>query len=96
MYWAELSTLGELVQLAPAQGAFYVLAKIESRLDDMELVTRLIREHGVAAIPGSAFGLSADRYLRISYGSLEERSVALGISRLLTGLRSILNEGPHA
>ena len=92
---SELATLGELIELAPAQGAFYVLAKINTDVDDMALVTRLIREHRVAAIPGSAFGLTAERYLRISYGSLEEQSVALGIDRLIGGLQAVLNEGNH-
>jgi len=56
------------------------------------LVERLVQEHGVAAIPGTAFGMPANEgcYLRISYGALEPATVAEGIGRLVKGIKAIL------
>ena len=55
----------------------------------MTLVERLVREHGVAAIPGSGFGLDGC-YLRIAYGALHGDTVAAGMERLVNGLQTIL------
>ena len=35
-------------------GAFYYLVRVHSRMDSMTLAERLIREHRIATIPGSA------------------------------------------
>jgi aspartate/methionine/tyrosine aminotransferase len=73
----------------PADGAFYYLVRAHSRLDSMTLAERLIREHRVAAIPGSAFADSAPCSIRISYGALDAATVAEGVARLVTGLRAL-------
>jgi aspartate/methionine/tyrosine aminotransferase len=70
------------------EGAFYFLIKVDTALSAMELAERLIREHGIAVIPGSAFGLDGC-YLRVAYGALEKDTVAQGISRLVAGLNAI-------
>lgn len=67
-------------------GAFYLLIKINSSISDMTLVEQLIRDYGVAAIPGSAFGMTAGCYLRIAYGALNTHVMAQGIDRLVQGL----------
>jgi aspartate/methionine/tyrosine aminotransferase len=85
----ELARLGELAVVPPSNGAFYYLLKVRTPLDSFTLVERLIREHRVAAIPGSAFGLTDGCYLRISYGALDRSSVAEGVSRLVRGLQAI-------
>jgi aspartate/methionine/tyrosine aminotransferase len=85
----ELDQLGDLCVTPPSTGAFYFLIKVRTPLDSFALAERLIREHRVAAIPGSAFGLTDGCYLRISYGALDRSSVAEGISRLVGGLRAI-------
>ena len=72
-----------------AAGAFYYLVRAHTRLDSMTLVERLIREHHVAAIPGSAFADAAPCSIRISYGALQAESVAEGLGRLVTGLRAL-------
>jgi aspartate/methionine/tyrosine aminotransferase len=51
---------------------------------------RLIREHRVAVIPGSAFGLTNGCHFRVAYGALQKETVAEGIGRLVKGLRKIL------
>jgi aspartate/methionine/tyrosine aminotransferase len=86
-----LDKLQGICTVPPAQGAFYFLLKIHREVDPMQLTERLIREHGVAVIPGTAFGLHKGCYLRVAYGALEKATAAEGIGRLVTGLNRILN-----
>lgn len=86
----ELATLGGLATLPPADGAFYFLPRVHTSIDSMLLVERLIREHGVAVIPGSAFGLNGSGCLRVAYGALQRDTAAEGIGRLVSGLKKIL------
>ena len=74
---------------APAAGgAFYYLVRVHSTLDPLALTERLIRNHKVAVIPGSAFGDTAGCSIRISYGALRPESVSEGVGRLVSGLRA--------
>ncbi len=84
-----LAELGSLCEVPHCKGAFYLLARIDSDLPPMTLVEHLVRQHKVAAIPGTAFGLE-DCHLRIAYGALQEETVAQGMDRLVDGLRQIL------
>jgi len=84
-----LEELGSICHVTPADGAFYVLVRVDCRLPAMELVERLIRDHGVGVLPGSTFGLDAGCWLRIAYGALEMRTAAEGIGRLVRGLRAL-------
>ena len=86
----ELKCIRDLCTIPPADGAFYFLLKINSKLDAMELVERLIREHSVAVIPGTTFGMEDGCYLRVAYGALEKDTAAEGIGRLVRGLQTIL------
>jgi len=70
-------------------GAFYCLVRVRSPLDSLTVASRLVTEHRVAVVPGSAFGLEAGCHLRVSYGALEPAAVAEGMTRLVTGLRGI-------
>lgn len=90
----ELATLGDGVVVPPTQGAFYVLLRMDSRTPDIEIVERLIREHGVAVLPGSAFGMAEEgcRYLRVAYGALPVDTAAEGIHRLTRGLAALMKE----
>lgn len=87
----ELHSLRNLLTLPPADGAFYFLPQIHTRLSDMHLVERLIREHGVAVIPGNTFGLAEGCHLRIAYGALKKETAAEGLGRLVRGLKAIVN-----
>jgi aspartate/methionine/tyrosine aminotransferase len=58
--------------------------------DPLALAERLIREHGVAVIPGTAFGMLDGCYFRVAYGALQKATVAEGLGRLVNGLRAIL------
>jgi aspartate/methionine/tyrosine aminotransferase len=87
----ELDRIPDICTAPEVSGAFYFLLRIHTRMDAFTLVERLIREHGVAAIPGTAFGLTDGCYLRISYGALDRQSVAAGVSRLVGGLRALVS-----
>ena len=88
-----LASLDDFCQIPRAEGAFYFLLHLQTRLDSLKLVERLVREHRVAAIPGAAFGLEDGCQLRVSYGALDRQSVADGVGRLVVGIRSILTIG---
>ncbi|MBN1628254.1 MAG: pyridoxal phosphate-dependent aminotransferase [Thermoleophilia bacterium] len=87
---AELDGIRNICAVPAAEGAFYVLLRVDTLLDPMDLVERLVRDFGVAVIPGTTFGLDDGCYLRVSYGALTEETVAEGVRRLVRGLRSIL------
>lgn len=88
----QLATLGPQCEVPTANGAFYFLLRLHTDLDPLKLTERLIREHGVAVIPGSAFGLSSGCHLRVAYGALQKTAAAEGIGRLVAGLKTILNQ----
>lgn len=85
-----LGEVADLVTVPPAEGAMYFLVKVRSQRRDMELVEALIRDFGVAVMPGSTFGIHDACSLRISYGALEKPTVAEGITRLVRGLRELV------
>jgi len=85
-----LGGLGDRCLVPEADGAFYFLIRLATGLPSMTVVERLIREHRVAAIPGSVFGMSDGCYLRVSYGALQKETVVEGLGRLVAGLQAIL------
>ena len=85
-----LAGLGDRCLVPEADGAFYFLIRLATELPSMTVVERLIREHRVAAIPGSVFGMSDGCYLRVSYGALQKETVVEGLGRLVAGLQAIL------
>src|SRR6185295_2579015 len=68
-------------------GAFYFFLRIDSPLAPLALVERLVKEHKVAAIPGTAFGLEKGCSLRVAFGALEKDTASEGIGRLVRGLK---------
>jgi aspartate/methionine/tyrosine aminotransferase len=88
----ELAALGDRITVPPAMGAFYVLLRLNTSLDDMTIVERLVRDHKVAVIPGGTFGLTDGCYLRVAYGALEESSITEGMGRFVQGLQTILGD----
>ena len=62
------------------EGAFYVFVDIRRfGLDSAEFCTRMIREAGVAAVPGSCFG--SEGYIRLSY-CCADAELEKGLDRL--------------
>ncbi len=72
-----------------SSGALYVFSRVRTSLDAVTVTERLVREHRVAVVPGSAFGAADGCYLRISFGALDDETAAEGISRLVSGLRAV-------
>ena len=89
--FAELRSLEPLCTVPTVDGAFYCFLRVNADADPMTVAERLIREHGVAVVPGSAFGSTDGCYFRVAYGALEKDTVAEGIGRLVAGLRRIFS-----
>jgi aspartate/methionine/tyrosine aminotransferase len=84
-----LSALAPLVEPPTSDGALYCLLKVNTPLDPLHVAERLIREHGVAVIPGTAFGMADGCYFRVAYGALQAHTVEEGLGRLVHGLRAV-------
>jgi len=85
-----LAEIGDVCTVPRADGAFYVLATVRGGPQPMALVERLVREHHVAVIPGSTFGVTDRCTVRIAYGALTRDTAAEGIGRLVRGIRQIV------
>lgn len=88
----ELQQLGNCCVVPESEGAFYFFLKFDTRMEPLAMVERLVKEHGVAAIPGTAFGMPVEDgcYLRVAYGALQRETVAEGVGRLVRGVKEIL------
>lgn len=86
----ELATLGDRCHVPRPDGAFYALMQLTTNKTDIALVEELIRDFGIAVMPGSTFGVEGGCSLRIAYGALARESVAEGMGRLTRGLKSLL------
>ena len=74
-------------------GAFYALLSCVTPHAGEALVERLVLDHGVAALPGEAFGLGGGEgrsMLRLSYGMLEPPVLRESLDRLMLGLQELL------
>ena len=91
MVQRDLATLVEdgICEIPTAEGAFYFLLRVQSPRPALEMAERLVREHGVAVIPGNAFGLDRGCHLRVAYGALQKDTAAEAIRRLVRGLRAL-------
>jgi aspartate/methionine/tyrosine aminotransferase len=87
---SQLGELGALATVPAADGAFYCLLRVHTEMAPLALAERLIKEHKVAVIPGTAFGMEQGCYFRVAYGALQKASVTEGIGRLVKGLRAIV------
>lgn len=86
----ELDAVRGFCTIPPALGAFYLLLRVDTPLDAMTVAERLVREFGVAVIPGTTFGIQQGCYLRVAYGALDADTIAEGIGRLVRGLKAIV------
>ena len=90
-YFAEKISSIQAISHGELAGAFYGFLQLpETGMSDMEIVEYLIKRHGVAVIPGSAFGIEKSTCLRVSYGGLEPKNAIEGIGRLAVGLKELL------
>lgn len=64
------------------KGAFYIFADIRATgLSDEDFAFRLLREFGVAVVPGSAFGPCGAGFVRMSYATSLEK-IHLAVARM--------------
>ncbi|SFK89948.1 aminotransferase [Paenibacillus sp. 1_12] len=55
-------------ELEKPEGAFYLFPSVERfKLSSMDFTMRLLNEHRVAVVPGDAFSIFGEGYIRISY-----------------------------
>ena len=87
----ELNNLAGLCTITPANGAFYFFLKVHTKMNDLELVKKLIQEYKIAVIPGTTFGKSQGCYLRVAYGALPADTAKSGIERLVKGLQTVVS-----
>ena len=87
MFLEALAGLSDVIEVPEARGAFYFLVRPRLKTPPMRIVERLIKDHGIAIIPGDAFGLETPA-LRISYGALTRETAGEGLRRLTEGLRA--------
>jgi aspartate/methionine/tyrosine aminotransferase len=85
-----LQSLENLCTITPANGAFYFFIKVHTKMNDLELVKKLIQEYKIAVIPGTTFGMEDGCYLRVAYGALQADTAKAGIERLVKGLQTIV------
>jgi aspartate/methionine/tyrosine aminotransferase len=80
----------------PGSGTFYFFVSIDNFPGtDMDLALALLVYHGIAVVPGGAYGASTQRFVRISVGTeSDERIVeALGIIRSMTSANTFDRQG---
>ena len=64
------------------KGAFYIFSDIRSTgFSDEEFALRLLKEFGVAVVPGSAFGACGAGFVRMSYATSLEK-IKLAVARI--------------
>ena len=85
----ELKKAGSLCRVPEAQGAFYFLVQLDTKLSPMKLTERLIEEHRVAVIPGHTFGLEKGCFLRLGYGALDRETATEAMRRFVSGIKEI-------
>ncbi|MDJ0730891.1 MAG: pyridoxal phosphate-dependent aminotransferase [Crocosphaera sp.] len=86
-----LQELEDIATLVSSEGAFYFFLKINTDMNDFELVKKLIKNYKIAVLPGSTFGMEKGCYLRIAYGALQQETATIGIERLVHGLKHLIN-----
>lgn len=84
---AILAALEPLDKIVGGDGAMYVMGKLPSGLDDLNVASILVEYHGVAVIPGSYCG--SPGWIRVCYANLPPEKCLEAASRLAGGIREI-------
>lgn len=71
------------------QGACFYLLCVESELTSVELTERLAREAALLITPGSAFGPSGEKHLRLSFAALPRERIPEVIARMTKVLANL-------
>jgi aminotransferase len=85
--WNALNGIG-LKTILP-KGAFYIFPDVRrTGMDDETFTLRLLKEFGVACVPGSAFGQCGAGFVRMSYATSMDK-ISVAVERLGRMLKSI-------
>ncbi len=71
-------------------GAFYTMVEIKAFGDSMRVAEALL-EHGVITVPGAAFGVEGEGYLRVSFCA-DQPVLAEGVRRMGEALRMVAGD----
>lgn len=71
------------------QGACFYFLRVESELTSVELTERLAREAALLITPGSAFGPSGEKHLRLSFAALPRERIPEVIARMTKVLANL-------
>jgi aspartate/methionine/tyrosine aminotransferase len=75
------------IAYARPSGAFYLMVDVSATPETSEdFAHRLLREHHVAVVPGSAFGAGGEGYVRVSLAAAAD-AIEAGLARLALALR---------
>jgi aminotransferase len=88
-----LSTLATIpgIECYVPEGAFYLFTDIRpTGLSSLEFTTKLLDQHRVAVVPGTAFGESGEGFIRMSYAANIET-----IDAALAGIKEFLSSRTH-
>ena len=66
-----LNKLSDFFEVSRPEGAYYFFIKIKGDADDNAFAEKLLRDAGVAVVPGSTFGPGGEGYLRFSFAAKE-------------------------
>lgn len=66
-----LERLGEFFEFAHPKGTYYFFVKLKKREDDVSFAKEILKDAGVAVVPGSTFGDAGRGYLRLSFAAKE-------------------------
>jgi aspartate/methionine/tyrosine aminotransferase len=77
------------------KGTFYLMIKIPEyiAISSRELALALVKKHGVAVAPGSAFGSLGENYIRLSL-CCDENVIAEGLKRINRGFLALQGSAP--
>ena len=80
-----------LIGEAKSAGGFYLFVPLDPKKarSGREAAERLVVEHGVAVVPGEAFGMRQRPFLRLSYGNLPPAAMAAAAPRLASALAAV-------
>ena len=71
------------------KGAFYIFADIRaSGLSSQDFALRLLNEHAVACVPGSAFGACGEGFVRMSYATSLAK-IKLAVERIAAFMQDL-------
>ncbi|MEZ5317478.1 MAG: aminotransferase class I/II-fold pyridoxal phosphate-dependent enzyme [Vicinamibacterales bacterium] len=94
---AALAPVADVLEAPVPGGAFFFFVRLRDgrdrgrTIEPLALAERLIRQHRVAVIPGSAFGTPGPAW-RLSFGALPPDRAVEGATRLARGIRALLDE----